>query len=240
MNKINSPFFLLLALLWLPQALLAESANLHPHVDIEQAVHDFVEQQITALDNSQNTESEITLGRLDSRLTLAKCENPLKVFSLAKFIPIGRNNIGVECTTPHYWKVYIPVSIKFFSTVVVAAKPLSRGTTLDVDDLTLDRRQITNHLGGYFTDLEQVIGRKVRRAIRLGDIIQENATEAAKWVKKGQIVTLRSGNSRFQVISSGKALSDGAEGEIVRVSNSKSQRVVEGTVVAPGIVEIRN
>lgn len=217
--------------------LSALAGSYHPHGQIEQAVRDYVEQQIEALDGS---DSEISLSRLDNRLKLAKCETPLEIFSLAKFNPAGRNNIGVRCHAPRFWKIFVPVSIKFYAEVVVAAHPLNRGTTLSKEDLLLDRRQITNHQGGYFTTLDAVIGRDVRRPIRLGAIVQDNATISAKIIKKGQTVTLRSGSRHFQVITSGKALSDGALGDIIKVSNSKSQRQVEGKVVAPGVVEIHN
>jgi len=207
------------------------------HSQIEQAVKTYVQQQIETLDGA---DSEISLNRLDNRLKLAQCEEPLEIFTLTKFNPAGRNNIGVRCHAPRFWKIFVPVNIKFYSNVVVAAHPLSRGTTLSKTNLLLDRRQITNHQGGYFTSLDKVIGRETNRPVRLGAIIQENATTTAKIIKKGQVVTLRSGSKHFQVITSGKALSDGALGDIIKVSNSKSQRLVEGTVVAPGIVEIHN
>ncbi len=207
------------------------------HSEIEQAVRDYVESQ---LNTPVNSNSEITLDRLNNRLKLSQCEEPLEIFSLNPFNPTGRNNIGVRCHAPRFWKVFIPVTITFYSTVVVANRPLHRGTTLTADDLRLDRRQIANHLGGYFTSIEEVIGRDVRRSIRMGNIVQQNATDAEKVIKKGEQITLRSGNSRFSVVTSGKALSNGALGDIIRVKNSKSERIVEGTVVAPGVVKIHN
>jgi flagella basal body P-ring formation protein FlgA len=41
------------------------------------------------------------------------------------------------------------------------------------------------------------------------------------------------------ITAQGKAQQDGAEGETVRVINTQSNRLVEGIVVAPGVVEIR-
>lgn len=41
------------------------------------------------------------------------------------------------------------------------------------------------------------------------------------------------------ITAQGKAQQDGAEGETVRVINTQSNRMVEGVVVAPGVVEIR-
>ncbi len=207
------------------------------HAQIEQAVRDYVEAELNKLANSN---SEITLGRLNNRLKLSQCAEPLEIFSLSKFNPAGRNNIGVRCHAPRFWKIFIPATIKFYSTVAVAAIPLRRGTTITVSDVALDRRQIANHLGGYFTNINDVVGREVRQPIRLGSIIQQNATHAEKVIKKGELVTLRSSSSRFKVITSGKALNSGTLGDIIRVQNSKSERIVEGTVVAPGLVEIRN
>ncbi len=216
---------------------IAMAQTFHKHSDIKDVVRGYVQQQVN---NFNPDNSKIELGRLDQRLKLTQCNEVLEIFSLTKFNPTGRNNIGVRCHSPRYWKIFIPVTIKFYSSVVIAAHPISRGSTLTLKNVILDNRQVANHLGGYFDSIEEALGREVRRPIRLGAIIQRNATEAEKVVKKGQIVTLRSGNSRFQVVTSGKALSDGALGDVIRVMNSQSQRVVEGRVAAIGVVEILN
>lgn len=215
----------------------ASASEGHSLDSIKKAVLHYVEQQIT---QSETIDSEISLGRLDDRLKLAQCETALEIFTLSKFNPTGRNNIGVRCNAPHHWKIFVPVTITFFAEVAIAAHPLSRGMTINEGDFRMDRRQITNHHGGYFTSAEELIGRDVRRAVRMGDIIQEKATDPVKLVRKGQSVTLRSGNDQFYVISSGKALSDGSMNSIISVKNNSSGRVVEGTVIGPGVVEIRN
>jgi flagella basal body P-ring formation protein FlgA len=57
-------------------------------------------------------------------------------------------------------------------------------------------------------------------------------------VKRGSQVILRAGAGMFEVNVVGKALSDAAEGERVRVKNVKSQRIVEGYVMADGSVQV--
>ncbi|HAS50615.1 MAG TPA: flagella basal body P-ring formation protein FlgA, partial [Gammaproteobacteria bacterium] len=59
-------------------------------------------------------------------------------------------------------------------------------------------------------------------------------------VRQGETVTLIAGQSGMQVTSSGIALSDAGIGERVRVRNETSKRVIQGTVVEQGRVEVGN
>ncbi|MDX1334949.1 MAG: flagellar basal body P-ring formation chaperone FlgA, partial [Gammaproteobacteria bacterium] len=57
-------------------------------------------------------------------------------------------------------------------------------------------------------------------------------------VKRGQDIDLFIKTRSYEIHSSGKALSDGARGDVIRVKNSRSSKIVEGTIVGPGIVQI--
>ena len=52
---------------------------------------------------------------------------------------------------------------------------------------------------------------------------------------RGSLVTMKIETPFMTVTAQGKAQQDGAEGEIVRVINTQSNRVVEGTVTGPGM-----
>jgi flagella basal body P-ring formation protein FlgA len=60
----------------------------------------------------------------------------------------------------------------------------------------------------------------------------------ARLVTRGALVTLKIETPYMQLTAQGRALQDGAEGETVRVNNTQSNRMVEGTVTGPGVVLI--
>lgn len=45
-------------------------------------------------------------------------------------------------------------------------------------------------------------------------------------------------NAKFEVKMSGVAKSSGAKGDTVQVTNQSSKKVVEGVVIAPGVVQV--
>ena len=60
----------------------------------------------------------------------------------------------------------------------------------------------------------------------------------SKLVKRGEQVTLIAITSGITVRMMGKALNDAIAGQQVRVRNNNSRRIVEGTAITRGIVEI--
>jgi flagella basal body P-ring formation protein FlgA len=61
---------------------------------------------------------------------------------------------------------------------------------------------------------------------------------APRLVQAGQHVILLATTPQLQVRMKGKALADGTRGDIIKVRNLRSKRVVEGVVTHAGIVEV--
>jgi flagella basal body P-ring formation protein FlgA len=57
-------------------------------------------------------------------------------------------------------------------------------------------------------------------------------------VVRGSLVMMKIQTSLMTVTAQGKAQQDGAMGETIRVLNTQSNRVVEGVVTAPGVIDI--
>jgi flagella basal body P-ring formation protein FlgA len=61
---------------------------------------------------------------------------------------------------------------------------------------------------------------------------------APRVIRRGQQVSIRSATTGVQVRMGGRALEGGAIGDLVRVRNASSGRIVEGRVVGPGRVRV--
>jgi flagella basal body P-ring formation protein FlgA len=57
-------------------------------------------------------------------------------------------------------------------------------------------------------------------------------------VAKGSTVTMTLEKPRMSLSVRGRALQDGARGDVVRVMNTNSNRIVEAVVVEPGLVVV--
>lgn len=88
-------------------------------------------------------------------------------------------------------------------------------------------------------DPGDLIGKEVRRPLMANRPVQDRAVMAPRAVVKGARVEIRFSSGALHLTAPGKALADGALGEIIRVVNSSSNTIVTGEVTAPGVVEVK-
>lgn len=181
---------------------------------------------------------DIKIERIDSRLKLNKCQNPLRAFLSNNNRIGGKLIVGVRCTKPKPWLVYVPAEVTIFEEILVASKPLQRGHILDQTDISRAKIKTSNSNTVYFTDPNRIIGKVLVRPIKAGNILAAHLLQAPRLIRRGQQVTLLVDISGLQIRMKGHALSDGAAGDLVRVRNAKTKRIVEGIVKKPGIVQV--
>lgn len=84
-----------------------------------------------------------------------------------------------------------------------------------------------------------LVGRTPRRGLRAGYPILASAVQRPVLVPKGSLVTMILRTPQMLLTAQGKALQNGSEGDVVRISNSQSNTVVEAEVVGEGRVAVR-
>jgi flagella basal body P-ring formation protein FlgA len=122
--------------------------------------------------------------------------------------------------------------------VPVLAHRLESGTVIgmtDIDWATVPDERVTANA---LTDADQLIGHELRHTVADGDIIYGNDVMPARLVTRGALVTLKIQTPYMQLTAQGRALQDGAEGDVVRVTNTQSSRIIEGTVTGSGEVTV--
>lgn len=226
----------LAALLLLPCLLGTSLAgDLQSHESIRAAGAEFLRTQARALHGG---EPEVQVNRLDPRLRLTACAEPLETFLPNAGRTLGTTSVGVRCLAPKPWTLYVPAKISLAGNVVVAARALARGEKLQAGDVKLVKRDLAGLSPGYATEPAAVVGQRLKRAVTVGTPLGSQMLEVPVLVRRGQRVTVLAQGRGIQVRTSGKALGDATEGELVRVENPTSRRVVEGVAVAEGVVRV--
>lgn len=87
-------------------------------------------------------------------------------------------------------------------------------------------------------DPASMLGMSPRRPIRAQDIVRSTDLETPVLVAKNSMVTIRLDTDRMQLSVQGRALEEGAEGDVVRVMNTGSNTVVSAIVVDTGAVVV--
>lgn len=181
----------------------------------------------------------IKVGDLDSRLQLASC--PLD--KLHAFSPYSRpiertTTLGIRCDAKTRWKVYIPLSIKLVTPVIVAKHFIARGKVLHAKDLRTVEMDINRLKRGYFKTAQPIIGHISKRNIIAGRIITPSGLKIAKLIHRGERVHIIASHPSISVRMKGVALNSGSLGEIIRVKNVSSRKNLEATVVGPRQVQV--
>lgn len=175
---------------------------------------------------------------LDGRLRLHRCPKRLQAFVRDGTKMNGRAIVGVRCTGPKPWKVYIPVAIVVTEAVLVARKTLPKGHPLTAADVILERRDVSRMHAGYISDIAELEGYKLKHQIDGGRVLAPSMLTAEIVVRRGQSVTLVVNNDQVSISMAGKALSDRARNQRIRVENLTSGRIVEGIVRSAEYVEV--
>lgn len=233
MNKTNYTLALTL-ILGLIISLSVKAQPLQSLEEIENVAYMYGMSEAQA----QYDNPQIVMEPLDKRLRLEACAGELDAFSKSRNTGLGNQTIGIKCHAPVAWTIYVPIKVKVFRPVVVAARPLSAKHLITKADLTIKQQDISVIRQGYLDNIAQAVGQQLKYSVAQGIVINPHSLVTQKLVRRGEQVVLIATAGAMEVRMSGTALSDATLGQRIQVKNSSSKRIVEGIVDAPGIVRI--
>ncbi len=213
------------------------AAERSTHQSLEE-IHAAVEQFVRLELDGPGTLSAVRIDRLDPRLRLTRCGQPLSVWKPSGYNSAGRLTVGVRCEAPKPWKLYVPVILERRLPVVVAAHPIATGQRLQAGDLRLAERNIATLRDDYFTDLAAAVGQESRQMMRAGEVLGQRAVRPARVVQRGQSLIIEASGGPISVRMRGEAMQDGRRGQRIRVRNLSSQRIIEARVIGPDRVRV--
>lgn len=208
------------------------TAAMHAHASINSTVSEYLRIQTAGLPGRV----EYSVGAIDPRLVVPACSAP-EVFTPSGARLWGKTNVGVRCASPTAWTIYVPVTIRVTSTYLVATRALAHGHALAVDDYTTATGDLTQLPAGVARDASQVLGRTLAGTLASGQPLRSDLLRAPTVILQGQSVKLIARGNGFEVTAEGKALSQGALGQVVQV-RSPSGQTVTGIARSDGAVEV--
>jgi len=211
------------------------SATLQDHESIRSTAEQFITEMVKA---SHGQVPVVRAGRLDARLRLSHCDEPLEAFQPPGGKLLGNITVGVRCSGSKSWSLYVPVKVSIYEKVVAAARPLARGEVLQESDLKLVKRDLAQLRSGYFSDPTEVSGMEVTRTVAMDAALTNFLVKQPLQVRRGQRVILVANSGRLEVRMTGEALADGAAGARIKVRNLSSKRVVDGTVLSATTIQV--
>lgn len=224
------PFFLMVV------ALTAQAwagPDMQSHKEIASAASAFIASELGA----NYPQHRITIGSIDPRLRLPSCARQLRAFLPPGGRLPGNTTIGVTCESDSPWTLYVSATVKVQTEIAVLKNPLARGAIITAQDVGLEPRELNGN-ETYMRNPAQVIGKVAKRTLAPGAALTPSMLAAPLLIRRGQEVVIVANTPGIDVRSQGIALSDGGAGDRIQVRNSLSKRVVEGTVLEVGIVQV--
>jgi len=167
---------------------------------------------------------------LDPALRMPPCPQALQA------LPVSAVNVEVQC--PGGWRLFVPVRVARQQAVLVLAAAVAPGQPVPASALRVETRDAARLAGVPLTDPAQAQGQTLRRGGRPGQVLLQADLAAVPVLRRGQPVRLVAGGPGFEVQMAGRALADAGPGEVVRVENLSSRRVLAGVVAGPGLVRV--
>jgi flagella basal body P-ring formation protein FlgA len=121
--------------------------------------------------------------------------------------------------------------------VVVAKTNLKYGSPVTADAVAIATRDLSD-VDAYASQIDEVVGSIVKRAIKSGAVIDTTAIEEPPVIQRGEPVRIVINYKGLVVTATGIAKADGKKDEIIRVRNANSNKLIYCRVQAPGLVEV--
>lgn len=127
------------------------------------------------------------------------------------------------------FKVRVDASVE--ADLPVALRNVKRGALIQKDDFQNEWVSLRKHISRYSRNISNVIGRKTKRIIRVGEPIAYRNLENHYDVKRGQLVQLLFKKGSLKITSKAKVLKSALKGEVVTVESLGTRRRVSAKVL---------
>lgn len=186
-------------------------------------------------------QSELTLDNADLRLFVPAGAMPaIMIDALTYDARSGRISAYVSASAGDVTtdRVRITGRVRRMLDMPVFNRLIAPGETItasDVETIAVPSDRLTQ---SFVVAAAELVGKTPKRSIRPGEPVRPSDIQTPIVIHKGEIVTVVLQSSALLLTAQAKALEDGAQGQAIRVSNTRSGKTLDATVSGPGTVTL--
>lgn len=199
-------------------------------------VSDYLAQRTAPL----NAEVVVKRIGITGDLKLPSGQTSFEVVAPDRWEGYGNTSLAVIVRVDNQVKrnLNVPVEVEALTEMVIATRTLERGEVVGPEDVALARRDLAHLQGRFSRDLNQVLGLRVKNAVRANSPVRSDYLERIPVVKSGALVTIVAENDVVRITATGKAKVSGALGDTILVQNLSSQKEIAARVVDATTVKV--
>ena len=203
------------------------------HANLENDVYTFIEQSLLNEADS-NDNIQIQVREIDSRINIPFCDTPFSFDTSSKPKHQSNMSIKVSCSNTN-WYLFMHATVAIIQKVVVSKENLSPGTLLSHRNIEVVDVNKNKLRGSTFTSVDEVLGARIKRRTRSGNIINDRML---CFICKGDRVTIAALSGGLSIKVYGVAEEDGVLGDTIQVRNISSDKLVFAKIASTSQVEI--
>lgn len=130
------------------------------------------------------------------------------------------------------------VEVNVQARVYRAAHMIRRGVVLARTDLVPVEVDLAELHGRAATEIDQLVGSRAKRTLREGEILTEGCVEPTPVISRGDAVVMIAKRGCVVVRAFGIAQEQGAVGDVIKIKNIQSRKIVHGRVMDANTVQV--
>jgi flagella basal body P-ring formation protein FlgA len=129
-------------------------------------------------------------------------------------------------------------AVTLWADAYVAREKIKRGETIDIDDIFVERRDITKNFDKILRTTDPLLFVRAKKTINAGSVIVSDMVEPIPMVSRGEEVLIRVNVGNMQITTTGIAKEDGLQGDRIEVANKTTRKRITAEVESPGVVYV--
>jgi len=132
----------------------------------------------------------------------------------------------------------VRVRIEVLTDVVVSTRGILRDAVIGPDDVTVTSKWMDTATAGTLTDAGDAVGKKATARLNPGTEITRQMLRTAPVEKKGEVVRIVLESGPMVISAVGLSQEDGAKGDLIRVQNISSKKIIFARVMGAALVRV--
>lgn len=196
------------------------------HENVEEGTKNYL---LSLLSNTaQDASVNVTVMKIDERINIPSCPTGFQYNASPEALAQSHISVRVSCGD-NDWYLFTSGQVIRTTEIVVTRGAVSPGTVLTSSNLSMAKVDVRKLRFTAFTDVQSLIGARVKRRITDGQALQTNML---CFVCKGDRITITAEVAGMKVKTAGIAQQDGVVGDNIKVVNASSQKAIIARVAS--------
>lgn len=196
------------------------------HRVVENGAKDYLVSQLA--DNTADTNIDVDMVKIDDRINIPECPEGYQYHTSEEALRQSYISVRVSCQN-NDWYLFTSGQVSRTKDIVVTYGAISPGSVLTSSNLKMASVDIKRLRYTTFTNIETLVGARMKRRATNGQAIQANML---CFVCKGDRITISAEVGKMKVKTAGIAQQDGVVGDNIQVLNASSKKTVIARVAS--------